>query len=176
MDLVGRLTIRALKTYYVVNRVHVIVYIAIMAWEALIPYVGICLSACLIDELTNAGNPERLKALVLVTLISAAVIGIVAAILYKIRRIYNDHVTWDNLEHIYAKKMMDMDFGKFDDTKTAEQRSLIRQYQSMGFGISTALHIRRHMQGSTYCHRWNRSYYFSFYQPYIKYKRSICIS
>ena len=136
-----RFTIRALKTYYVVNRVHVIVYIAIMAWEALIPYVGICLSACLIDELTNARNPERLKALVLVTLISAAVIGIVAAILYKIRRIYNDHVTWDNLEHIYAKKMMDMDFGKFDDTKTAEQRSLIRQYQSMGFGISTALII-----------------------------------
>ena len=37
--------------------------------------------------------------------------------------------------------MMDMDFGKFDDTKTAEQRSLIRQYQSMGFGISTALII-----------------------------------
>ena len=136
-----RLTRRALKTYYAVNRVHVIVYIAIMAWEALTPYVGICLSACLIDELTNAGNPERLKALVLVTLISAAVIGIVAAILYKIRRIYNDHVTWDNLEHIYAKKMMDMDFGKFDDTKTAEQRSLIRQYQSMGFGISTALII-----------------------------------
>ena len=136
-----RFTIRALKTYYVVNRVHVIVYIAIMAWEALIPYVGICLSACLIDELTNARNPERLKALVLVTLISAAVIGIVAAILYKIRRIYNDHVTWDNLEHIYAKKMMDMDFDKFDDTKTAEQRSLIRQYQSMGFGISTALII-----------------------------------
>ena len=136
-----RFTIRALKTYYVVNRVHAIVYIAIMAWEALIPYVGICLSACLIDELTNARNPERLKALVLVTLISAAVIGIVAAILYKIRRIYNDHVTWDNLEHIYAKKMMDMDFGKFDDTKTAEQRSLIRQYQSMGFGISTALII-----------------------------------
>lgn len=28
-----RLTIRALKTYYVVNRVHVIVYIAIMAWR-----------------------------------------------------------------------------------------------------------------------------------------------
>ena len=136
-----RLTIRALKTYYVVNRVHVIVYIAIMAWEALTPYVGIYLSACLIDELTNARNPEKLKALVLVTLISAAVIGIVAAILYKIRRIYNDHVTWDNLEHIYAKKMMDMDFGKFDDTKTAEQRSLIRQYQSMGFGISTALII-----------------------------------
>lgn len=136
-----RLTIRALKTYYVVNRVHVIVYIAIMAWEALTPYVGICLSACLIDELTNARNPEKLKALVLVTLISAAVIGIVAAILYKIRRIYNDHVTWDNLEHIYAKKMMDMDFGKFDDTKTAEKRSLIRQYQSMGFGISTALII-----------------------------------
>ncbi len=136
-----RLTRRALKTYYAVNRVHVIVYIAIMAWEALTPYVGICLSACLIDELTNARNPERLKALVLVTLISAAVIGIVVAILYKIRRIYNDHVTWDNLEHIYAKKMMDMDFGKFDDTKTAEQRSLIRQYQSMGFGISTALII-----------------------------------
>jgi ATP-binding cassette, subfamily B, bacterial len=136
-----RLTRRALKTYYAASSVHVIVYIAIMAWEALTPYVGIYLSACLIDELTNERNPEKLKALVLITLTSAAVIGIVSAILYKIRRIYNDHVTWDNLEHIYAKKMLDMDFGKFDDTKTAEQRSLIRQYQSMGFGISTSLII-----------------------------------
>lgn len=136
-----RLTRRAIKTYYAASSVHVIVYIAIMAWEALTPYVGIYLSACLIDELTNERNPEKLKALVLITLTSAAVIGIVSAILYKIRRIYNDHVTWDNLEHIYAKKMLDMDFGKFDDTKTAEQRSLIRQYQSMGFGISTSLII-----------------------------------
>ena len=33
-----RFTRRALKTYYAASSVHVIVYIAIMAWEALTPY------------------------------------------------------------------------------------------------------------------------------------------
>ena len=134
-----RLTRRAFKTYYKGNKVHVIVFIATMAWDAVTPYVGIYLSARIIDELTNGCNVQRLRMLVLATLISAAAIGLVAAILNKLNRTYNDHVSWDNLEHIYAKKMMDMDFEKFDDTKTAEQRSMIRQYQSMGWGVATSL-------------------------------------
>ena len=134
-----RLTRRAFKTYYKANPLHVIVFIATMAWEAVTPYVGIYLSARIIDELTNGCNVQRLKTLVLATLISAAVIGLVAAILNKLKWTYNDHVAWDNMEHIYAKKMMDMDFEKFDNTKTAEQRSMIRQYQSMGWGIVTSL-------------------------------------
>ncbi len=133
-----RLTRRAFKTYYKVNPMFVIVFIAIMAWDAVTPYVGIYLSARIIDELTNGCNVERLKTLVLATLISAVGIGLVSAVLNKLKWSYNDHVEWDGLEHIYARKMMDMDFEKFDDTRTAEQRSMIRQYQSMGWSIATS--------------------------------------
>ena len=135
-----KLTNRAFRIYYENSPVQTIVYMISMAWDALTPYIGIYLSACIINELTNGRNPQRLKALVLITLLSAAVIGLGSAFLGKIRNVYNKP-SWFYLEHIYAKKMLDMDFDKFDDIKTSELRQTIRQYQSMGWGILPSLNI-----------------------------------
>ena len=98
-----KLTNRAFRIYYENSPVQTIVYMISMAWDALTPYIGIYLSACIINELTNGRNPQRLKALVLITLLSAAVIGLGSAFLGKIRNVYNKP-SWFYLEHIYAKK------------------------------------------------------------------------
>lgn len=135
-----KLTNRAFRIYYENSPVQTIVYMISMAWDALTPYIGIYLSACIINELTNGRNAQRLKALVLITLLSATVIGLGSAFLGKIRNVYNKP-SWFYLEHIYAKKMLDMDFDKFDDIKTSELRQTIRQYQSMGWGILPSLNI-----------------------------------
>ena len=42
--------------------------LARVIWSALTPYVGIYLSALVIDELAGARDPERLRNLVLITL------------------------------------------------------------------------------------------------------------
>lgn len=135
-----KLTNRAFRIYYENSPVQTIVYMISMAWDSLTPYIGIYLSACIIDELTNGRNPQRLRMLVLITLLSAAVIGLGSAFLGRVRNIYNKP-SWFHLEHIYAKKMLDMDFDKFDDIKTAQLRQTIRQYQSMGWGILPSLNI-----------------------------------
>ena len=46
-------------------------------WRALSPYVGIYLSALLLDELAGNRDPGRLRALVLWILLSAAVISLI---------------------------------------------------------------------------------------------------
>ncbi len=130
-----KLTDRAIKIYYKDSPLHVIVFMATMVWQALTPYVGIYLSACIIDELIGGRSPQRLKMLVLTALISAAVFALVSALLEKVKKIYNDDVAWFCLEHIYSRKMLDMDFDKFDDIGTAKLRSTIRQYQNIGWGI-----------------------------------------
>lgn len=105
--------------------------IVCVIWEALTPYVGIYLSARLIEEISGGRDADRLAALALLILALSAGISLVSAILGKWRDTENTGMFF-KLEQILAEKMMEMDFASADDTKTHELLSTIRQNQNGG--------------------------------------------
>ena len=104
-------------------------------WNALTPYVGIWLSALVIDELAGGRDAERLRLLVLLTLVSAAVIALLSALLNKWKETENAGLWW-KVNHLFFEKLLDMDYVSRDETKTAELLSIIRQNQGgSGWGL-----------------------------------------
>ena len=77
-----------------------------MIWNALTPYVGIFLSALVIDELVGNRDVQRLQMLVIITLVSAAVIALGTALLNKWKETQNAGV-WLKVEHIISEKMLE---------------------------------------------------------------------
>lgn len=100
-------------------------------WSALTPYVGIYLSALIIDELAGNQNVKRLQVLVFVTLGSAALIALGSALLNKWKEIQNAGL-WLKVEHIFSEKLFDMDYVNLDETKTVDLVSTIHQNQNSG--------------------------------------------
>lgn len=104
-------------------------------WTALTPYVGIYLSALVIDELAGNRNVERLKFLVLITLISAALISFGSALLNKWKTTQNTGL-WMKFEHIFSEKLFTMDYVDLDKTENMDLLSTIRQnHQGGGWGL-----------------------------------------
>ncbi|MBE5869443.1 MAG: ABC transporter ATP-binding protein [Lachnospiraceae bacterium] len=110
---------RAIKMLYQYNPQMILSRLLFVAWEAFTPYIGIYLSALIVEELAGSGDAERLIRLVWITLISSAVIVLVRALLTKWRDVYNYSVHLC-VEGILAKKMLDMDFVSTDDPRTHE--------------------------------------------------------
>lgn len=109
-----------------------------VAWTALTPYVGIYFSARVIEALTGARDPQTLWRLVLATLLAAAVVSIVSALLVRWRDNSSSGMygAYYLVEQLFAEKLLDMDFAAVDDTKTHELLSEIRQSQnSAGWGL-----------------------------------------
>ena len=100
-------------------------------WKAITPYVGVYLSALIIDELAGNRNIERLKLLVLITLGSAALIALGTALLGKWNSAQSAGL-WLKVENIISGKLMDMDYVSLDDTHTSELLSTIRQNMNSG--------------------------------------------
>ncbi|MDE7284709.1 MAG: ABC transporter ATP-binding protein/permease [Lachnospiraceae bacterium] len=107
-----------------------------VVWNALTPYVGIRLSALVIDELAGGRDVGRLRFLVLLTLVSAAVIALMSALLNKWKEVQNSGDWW-KVNHLFFEKLLDMDYVSRDESKTAELLSIIRQNQG---GFSWGLH------------------------------------
>ncbi len=106
-----------------------------IVWKALTPYVGIYLSALIVSELAGNRNVERLKELVIITLISQAVISLAEALLRKWKNVEGAAMYY-KVEEIYRDKLLDMDFAIIDDTKTHEMLSTIRQnHNGGGWGL-----------------------------------------
>lgn len=105
-------------------------------WNALTPYVGIYFSALVIEELAGGRDPERLRFLVLLTLVSAAVIALTAAFLNKWKETQNAGLWW-KMNQLIFEKLLDMDYVSRDESKTSELLSIIRQNQG---GSSWGLH------------------------------------
>ena len=61
-------------------------------WTAVTPYVGIYLSALIIEELAGAKNVERLKLLVIITVASLAFISLISALLNKWNEVQNSNL------------------------------------------------------------------------------------
>lgn len=100
-------------------------------WDALTPYVGIYLSALIIDELAGRRDPGTLTKLVIITLISAGLISLVSALLNKWRDTQCAGMYY-KVKQIFTRKLLDMDFVSIDDTKTHDLLSTINQNQNGG--------------------------------------------
>ena len=105
-------------------------------WNALTPYVGIWFSALVIDELAGSRDVERLRFLVMLTLVSAAVIALLSALLNKWKETQNAGLMF-KVNHFFFEKLLDMDYVSRDESKTAELLFVIRQNQG---GSSWGLH------------------------------------
>lgn len=107
-------------------------------YNALTPYVGIYLSALILGELSTTRDPQRLMRLVIITLASAAVISLIAAL---IRKWYmtNSAGMYYKVDRILTKKLLDMDFACVEDAKTQQLLSTIIQNQNgQGWGLINA--------------------------------------
>ncbi len=124
-----RLNIRAIKLYIEKFPKMLISSIVVTAWEALTPYVNIYFSARVLDELMNGGDKARIKTLILLTLFFAAGTALVSVLLKRWREIQRSG-SWYMYEHIWAKKLMGMDYEKVDDVRTHELLSTIKQNQN----------------------------------------------
>ena len=100
-------------------------------WTALTPYVGIYLSALIIEELAGARNIDRLKILVLITVVSLAVIAMITALIKKWNETQTSNLYF-KFENFYTEKLFKMDFVSLDDIKTHELLSTVRQNQNGG--------------------------------------------
>lgn len=107
--------------------------------SALTPYVGIYLSALIINEISESRDRSTLMRLVLTALISAALLSILNASLGR----------WKNCQHtgwwykrskIYTEKLLSLDFNSIDDPHIHDLRSQISQNEQWGgWGITKLL-------------------------------------
>lgn len=106
---------------------------------ALTPYVGIYLSARIIEELSGSRDPLVLRNLVLATLFSAAAISLVTALLNRWRETVCAAM-YLQVEGLFAEKMLSLDYLSIDDTHTHEMLSTIRQNRGGGgWGLSRVI-------------------------------------
>ena len=126
-----KMTGRALGIFYRRYPQMVISRLICVAWTAFTPYVGIYLSACLIDELAGRRDADHLRFLVLLLLLSQAGIALVAALLKKWKETQNAGMVF-KVQSVFAEKFLDLDYGKMDETRTSELFSTIRQNENGG--------------------------------------------
>lgn len=130
---------RALKLVYAHYPQMVISQYISVVWDSLTPYVGIFLSALVIDELAGSRDIQRLQTLVMIALISAAVISLGTALLKKWKNAQSAG-DWMKIEHIISEKMLDTDYVNLDDTNTSELLSTIRQnFNGGGWGLGRTI-------------------------------------
>ncbi len=111
------------------------IYISIAINEiinGITPYVAIYISAQLINQISVNRNANELLKWVMISLISALVLGVLNAISLRWRRVYYNPETQIFQEDIYRKKRIDMDFCITDSQKVRDLRSQITQDTNMG--------------------------------------------
>ena len=110
-----------------------------VVFTALTPYIGIYLSARIIEELSGSRDPLVLRNLVLATLLSAAAISLVTALLNRWRETVCAAM-YLQVEGLFAEKMLSLDYLSIDDTHTHEMLSTIRQNRGGGgWGLSRVI-------------------------------------
>ena len=104
-------------------------------FTALTPYVGIYLSARLIDELSGDRNPKKLMFWTALVLGTALVFGVSNVLIAKWRDTKN-LAWWYHELMCYTKKMLYMDFSDMDDSKTHSlYDQIIQNTRWYGWGL-----------------------------------------
>lgn len=122
---------RAFKIFFKQYPQMVISRFISVIWDSLTPYVGIYLSALVIDELAGSREIDRLKLLVSITLVSAAVISLGTALLNKWKETHNAGL-WYKVDNLLIQKLLHMDYVNCDDTHTSDL--LYKIYQNLQGG------------------------------------------
>lgn len=126
-----RISLRGYRIWWGVNQKILLSLTFCAVMEGLSPYVGIYLSAQIINELSGGRDVRKLTTLVMAAIFSAAVIAML-----------NDGLKrWKNCQHggvyyilnkIYADKLLSMDFRSIDDQHVHDLLYQIRQNDNMG--------------------------------------------
>jgi ATP-binding cassette subfamily B protein len=102
--------------------------------EALTPYVGIYLSAQIINEIAGSRDAVTLTRLVLAALTSAAAIGLFNAGLSRWRN-YEHAGQWHKRTTFYTEKLRAMDFCDVDSPRTHKLIAQIKKNENFGWGF-----------------------------------------
>ena len=109
---------------------------ALAAWEALTPYLGIYLSARILGELAGNRDPIALRNWVLIALFSAAAVSLVTALLRRVKTA-GEELRYFQQYLIFSQKQMDMDFADADDPQTQQLYSDIwADQRGSGWGLN----------------------------------------
>lgn len=95
--------------------------------SVLTPYVGLYLSALIINELAGVRDPARLTRLVIAALLSSALLALLGAVLARWRNCENSDL-WYGINKIYTDKLMSMDFKSVDAQSTHDRSQKPPQY------------------------------------------------
>jgi len=107
----------------------------------LTPLVSICFSAQILNELSGARDPERLRFWIMLTVGVAAAMTLLTAILKRWKNACGSAL-WHRNARITADKMLSMDFAAADAPKTHELLSQIRQNTNyFGHGMMRLLYL-----------------------------------
>ena len=107
------------------------------------PLVTIWFSAQLLNELAGSRNPAALRNWVLLTLGATAGIMLLNAILQHWREA-EESTFYANMQSVFGKKRLDMDFPNADSQRVYELQSQIWQSQNFtGYGLMQSIEIFR---------------------------------
>lgn len=136
----AKLNIRAFKTVYRTRKKVLVLRLIKFAFGALTPYLGIWLSARIIDEISGARNSEVLTSLVLWTLGSAALIALIQSFLDRWHDAEQAGM-YIHIDHIMSEKMRTMDFADVDSPETHALYASIKQNRNFGgWGLHSVTH------------------------------------
>ncbi len=134
------LNLRAFRTIYRTRKKVLFLRMAKFALGALTPYLGIWLSARLLDEISGQRDPAALVTWVLCAIGSAALIDLVSAIIHRLHNAEQAGM-YIHIDHIMSDKMRRMDFCDMDDPKTHALYSTIQQNRGGGgWGLHRVTH------------------------------------
>ena len=103
--------------------------------KAISPYVTVFFSARIINELAGLRQMDELVSLVVTALISIGAMTLVTGLLLRWREVISDQYTYRKY-HLFADKMLSMDFADVDNPKTHDLRRQIDQSENWsGWGI-----------------------------------------
>ena len=104
--------------------------------KALSPYITVFFSARIINELAGLRRAEELTRLVMMALVCMAAMTLLTGLLLRWRSSMAEKYAYRKY-HMFADKMLSLDFADVDNPKTHDLRSQISQSENWsGWGIS----------------------------------------
>ena len=104
--------------------------------KAISPYITVFFSAKIINELAGLRREEELTRLVIMALVCMATMTLLTGLLLRWRSSIADKYAYRKY-HMFADKMLSLDFADVDNPKTHDLRSQIKQSENWsGWGIS----------------------------------------
>ena len=131
-----KLNLRAFRVMYKASPKLVLSYILHSFFTAAFVYVPIRFSALVISALEAGDPPEKIRLLVILTILVTAAGGVISAFLSRFRSVYMDEGAYPVIDKIWQEKALSMDFVVADDPKTQALMTEIRQFTNGGgYGI-----------------------------------------